>query len=48
MKESKCEFGIIYVEYLGHVVGCEVQAVPEYHSKTLQNYQKPLTRKQLQ
>ena len=47
MKESKYAFGMRYVEYLGHVVGCGVQAVPEYCSKALQDYQKPRTRKQL-
>ena len=47
MKESKCVFGMRYVENLGHVVGCGVQTVPEYCSKALQDYQKPQTRKQL-
>jgi len=38
VKESKCLFGMRYVEYLGHVVGCGAQAVSEYCSKALQDY----------
>ena len=46
VKEEKCSFGIKYVEYLGQIVGCGIQAVPAVRSKVLSDKQ-PETRKQL-
>ena len=47
VKEGKCAFGMKYVEYLGHIGGCGIQAVPEYRSKALSEFEQPKTRKQL-
>lgn len=48
VKEEKFSFCMKYVEYLGHVVvGCGIQAVPEYCSKALSEFNKPHTQKQL-
>ena len=47
VKEEKCSFGMKYVEYLGHIVGCGIQAVPAVRSKALNKFKQPETRKQL-
>ena len=47
VKESKCKFGMSKVEYLGHVIGGGVVAVPEHRATAMADYRLPRTKKQL-
>ena len=47
VQESKCEFGRCKVEYLGHVIGNGVLAVPHYRAAAMANFIQPRTKKQL-
>ena len=47
VKESKCKFGMSKVEYLGHVIGGGVVAVPEHRAAAMADYRLPRTKKQL-
>ena len=47
VKESKCRFGMKKVEYLGHVIGDGVLAVPAHRAAAMAGYLQPKTKKQL-
>ena len=47
VKESKCMFGMKKVEYLGHVIGDGVLAVPAHRAAAMAGYLQPKTKKQL-
>ena len=47
VKQEMCSFDMKYVEYLGHIVGCGIQAVPAVRSMALSEFKQPETRKQL-
>ena len=47
VKEGKCQFGKRKVEYLGHVIGGGVLAVPTHRATAMAEYVKPRTKKQL-
>jgi len=42
---DKCSFGMKYLEYLGHIVGCGIQAV--HRTKAQIEFRLPKTRKEL-
>ena len=44
---SKCEWGGAFVNYLGHVVGSGVLAVPKHRITALENFPMPQTKKGL-
>ncbi len=44
---KKCIFGRKHLLYLGHVIGSGVLAVPEMRIKTLSEFARPVTKKQL-
>ena len=46
-KPCKCMFGMSQVEYLGHVVGEGVVAVPEAHVQTMQKFMRPASKREL-
>ena len=46
-KPSKCEWGMSQVLYLGHVVGCGTLAVPSMRVTKMQQFQRPVTRRQM-
>ena len=46
-KRSKCSFGKIQLEYLGHTIGSGKLAVPEHRVSALANYKCPTTKKTL-
>ena len=47
VKEAKCEFGRSQIEYLGHVIGNRVLAVPHHSAEAMANFIQPRTKKQL-
>ena len=47
VKESKCEFGKMYVEYLDHIVGNGQLAVPEHRATAMKEYKQPVSKKDL-
>ena len=47
INEKKCEFGKEKVEYLGHVIGGGVLAVPAHRAAAMANYIRPVSKKQL-
>ena len=47
IKEGKCQFGRVKVEYLGHVIGGGVLAVPAHRAAAMKDYIRPVTKKQL-
>ena len=47
IKEEKCQFGRVKVEYLGHVIGGGVLAVPAHRAAAMADYIQPVTKKQL-
>ena len=46
-KPAKCEWGMCYVEYLGHVVGSDTVAVPEMRVKTMANFTQPVSKRDM-
>ncbi len=46
-KRSKCEFGKVRLEFLGHIVGDGVVSIPEARVKALKEHPRPKTRRQL-
>ena len=47
VKEAKCEFGKLRLEYLGHIIGGGVLAVPEHRAAAMADFIQPKTKKQL-
>ena len=47
VKEAKCEWGKVKVEYLGHVIGGGELAVPAHRAAAMADYIRPRTKKQL-
>ena len=47
IKEAKCEWGKVKLEYLGHVIGGGELAVPAHRAAAMASYIKPRTKKQL-
>ena len=47
VKFSKCAFGQKKVEYLGHMIGGGVLAVPSHRATAMAEYRLPITKKQL-
>ena len=47
VKEAKCEWGKVKLEYLGHVIGGGEMAVPAHRAAAMANYIQPRTKKQL-
>ena len=47
IKEEKCQFGREKVEYLGHVIGGGLLAVPAHRAAAMSEYIRPVTKKQL-
>ena len=47
IKEAKCEWGKVKLEYLGHVIGGGELAVPAHRAAAMANYIRPNTKKQL-
>ena len=47
IKEAKCEWGRVKLEYLGHVIGGGELAVPAHRAAAMANYLQPRTKKQL-
>ena len=47
IKEEKCQWGREKVEYLGHVIGGGVLAVPAHRAAAMADYVQPTTKKQL-
>ena len=47
VKFSKCAFGQRKVEYLGHLIGGGVLAVPSHRATAMAEYRLPITKKQL-
>ena len=47
LKEAKCEWGKVKVEYLGHVIGGGELAVPAHRAAAMADYIQPRTKKQL-
>ena len=47
VKYSKCAFGQKKVEYLGHLIGGGVLAVPSHRATAMADYLRPRTKKQL-
>ena len=47
VKEDKCQFGKEKVEYLGHVIGGGVLAVPAHRAAAMADYIQPKTKRQL-
>ena len=47
IKEAKCEWGKVKLEYLGHVIGGGELAVPAHRAAAMANYIKPVTKKGL-
>ena len=47
VNEAKCQFGHEKMEYLGHLIGMGVLAVPEHRATAMANYVRPKTKRQL-
>ena len=47
IKEAKCEWGKVKLEYLGHVIGGGELAVPAHRAAAMADYIQPRTKKQL-
>ena len=47
IKEAKCEWGKVKLEYLGHVIGGGELAVPAHRAAAMASYIRPRTKKQL-
>ena len=47
VKECKCEFGKLYVEYLGHIVGNGQLAEPEHRASAMKNFRQQISKKDL-
>ena len=47
VKEAKCEFGKLKVEYLGHIIGGGVLAVPAHRAADMADFLLPKTKRQL-
>ena len=47
IKEAKCEWGKVKLEYLGHVIGGGELAVPAHRAAAMADYKQPHTKKQL-
>ena len=47
IKEAKCEWGRVKLEYLGHVIGGGELAVPAHRAAAMAEYRQPHTKKQL-
>ena len=47
VKEAKCEFGKLKLEYLGHIIGGGVLAVPEHRAAAMADFIQPKTKRQL-
>ena len=47
VKEAKCEFGKLKVEYLGHIIGGGVLAVPAHRTAAMADFLLPKTKRQL-
>ena len=47
IKEAKCEWGKVKLEYLGHVIGGGELAVPAHRAAAMADYNQPTTKKQL-
>ena len=47
VKEAKCEFGKLKVEYLGHIIGGGVLAVPAHRAAAMADFLLPKTKRQL-
>ena len=47
IKEAKCEWGKVKLEYLGHMIGGGELAVPAHRAAAMANYLRPHTKKQL-
>ena len=47
IKEAKCEWGKVKLEYLGHVIGGGELAVPAHRAAAMAEYIQPRTKKQL-
>lgn len=44
VKPSKCECGMKHVEYLGHIVGSRIVAVPEMQATAMKEFRKPVSK----
>ena len=47
IKEAKCEWGRVKLEYLGHVIGGGELAVPAHRAAAMAEYKQPQTKRQL-
>ena len=47
VKEAKCELGKLRLEYLGHIIGGGVLAVPEHRAAAMADFIQPKTKRQL-
>ena len=47
VKENKCSFGKLKLEYLGHVIGGGELAVPAHRAAAMAEYIRPVTKRQL-
>ena len=47
IKEEKCEWGRVRLEYLGHIIGGGELAVPAHRAAAMADYKQPQTKKQL-
>jgi len=46
-KKSKCQWGLKYVEYLGHKIGNGQMAVPEHRITAMKEFIQPKSKKDL-
>ena len=46
-KPSKCEWSMCHVEYLGHIVGSGLVAVPQMRVKAMSEFAQPVSKKDM-
>lgn len=44
-KPAECEWGMKYVEYLGHIIGSGIVVIPEMRVTAMSEYKRPITKK---
>ena len=44
VKPSKCQWGKIYLDFLGHQIGCGQLAVPEHCGRATAEFKRPITK----